>query len=49
MNTNGAGVGKAIAEDSLMIVGLCKTCVAKLVNRNTGIEWLEEEPRFQIM
>ncbi len=37
------------AEDSLMIVGLCKGCVSRLVNRNTGIEWLEEETHFQIL
>lgn len=37
------------SEDSLMIVGLCNSCTAKLVARNTKVEWVKEEPRFSVV
>lgn len=37
------------AEDSLMIAGLCGGCLARVVVRNTSGEWLQEQPRFQIV
>ena len=37
------------AEDSFMIAGLCTACHSKVVARNTRTDWLEEQPRFQIV
>lgn len=36
-------------EDSLMIAGLCAGCTARLIARNTKVEWVEEEPRFRVV
>ncbi len=35
-------------EDSLMIIGLCRHCVLRLVDKNSSVQWLEKEPHFHI-
>lgn len=37
------------AEDSLMIAGFCKNCMAKVVVRNAPDKWLGEDQRYQII